>query len=227
MNKHGFARNSEFTVYKVTDSSVTLVLKDSAFTKEFYPYSFSFYVTHTLLKNGFTTNYRIVNQSDSKIHFNIGGHVGVRCPILPEEEFQDYEIAFDKPLTLSAYFTSDDNPIEKGQLSSLMKNTDTLSLSYDLFKKGAVIIDQIGSHNLQLRHRQNHRGVSFEYDGFPVLALWTFGKKKAPYLCLEPWHGLPAMDGDSEIFMNKSYIISLKPEESKQLQYTLKFLDNN
>jgi len=128
-------------------------------------------------------------------------------------------------MTKSAYFPPDDNPILEKQLECILSNSDTLPLSYRLFEKGALIIDQVDSHELQLKHRMNGTGVSFVYEGFPVLALWTFGSKKAPYLCLEPWHGLPAMDYDTVEFKEKPYIIPLNPKETKSLQYTLAILD--
>jgi galactose mutarotase-like enzyme len=225
MNKHGFVRNSEFKVHEVTEQSVTLVLKDSLLTKEIYPFSFSLSIKHTLVENGFTTSYQIVNQDDNEMYFNIGGHVGVRCPIKQTEAFEDYEVIFDQLITASAYFPPNDNPMEQEQLSTVLNHTDSLPISYDLFENGALIIDKIPSHSLLLRNKYTHCGVSFEYEGFPVLALWTFGKKKAPYLCLEPWHGLPAMAEDSMLFKNKCYVISLNPEQEKHLQYTLRIIE--
>jgi galactose mutarotase-like enzyme len=221
MNKHGFARNSEFEVEEITDQSVTLVLKDNSFTKEVFPYTFSFYVIHTLLEQGFTTSYRIVNQSDNEMYCNVGGHVGVRCPLYPAEGFEDYEIVFDEKLTACAYLPPDDNPIGKELLVPLLQESDRLSLTYELFDQGAVIFDPMKSHSLKLWNKQQHHGVSFSYDDFPVLALWTFGKKKAPYLCLEPWHGMPAMVEDSIDFSEKPYIISIKPQQEKKLGYSM------
>jgi galactose mutarotase-like enzyme len=225
MNKHGFARNSEFKVCEKTDQRITLVLKDNKNTQEVYPFRFSFYITHTFIEKGFTTNYKIVNEDDKPMFFNLGGHVGVRCPVLPKESFEEYEIVFDQKMTKSAYFPPDDNPIGESMLVCILSNSDTLPLSYRLFEKGALIIDQVDSHKLQLRHRENGTGISFVYEGFPVLALWTFGIKKAPYLCLEPWHGLPAMDYDTIEFKEKPYIITLNPKEAKCLQYALTILD--
>jgi galactose mutarotase-like enzyme len=225
MKKHGFVRNSEFQIHKINEQSVTLVLKDSILTHEVYPFSFSLYVEHSLLENGFTTSYRIVNQDDKVMYFNIGGHVGVRCPIMPNEKFEDYEVIFDRLLTTSAYFPPNDDPLVENQQTPLLRQKDTISLSYDLFTNGALIIDHIPSHSLQLRHKLYNRGVSFDYEGFPVLALWTFGMKKAPYLCLEPWHGLPAMADDTIHFEEKPYMIALNPNQEKQLQYTMKIID--
>ncbi len=224
MPKHGFARNSEFNVHEVSENSVTFILSDNAETYQVYPFHFSFYVTHTLEQSGFTTSYRIANQDREEMFFNIGGHVGVKCPIHTSETFEDYKLVFDQPLAAGAYVPSSDDPIPSGGYSNLLDYEDTLSLSYDLFEKGPIIIDQIASHTLRLMNQQNGKGIYFEYDGFPVLALWTFGSKKAPYLCLEPWHGLPAMEQDGIDFAEKPYVIRLQPGGTKQLQYKMKLL---
>jgi galactose mutarotase-like enzyme len=221
MSKHGFARNNEFEVHEVSAASVTFVLRDNEDIYKMYPYHFSLYVTHSLLDHGFMTEYKIVNEGNETMHFNIGGHVGIRCPRKPGENFDDYEIVFDRKLTQSAYFPPNDDPILQEQLTTLLEASDLLSLDYQLFEKGAVIMDNIASPSLQLRNKNEKKGITFLYEGFPVLALWTFGWKKAPYLCLEPWHGLPAMMEDTDYLKDKPYMITLLPKEEKQLQYSL------
>lgn len=222
LNKHGFARNSEFDIYEAGEHYVTFLLRDKIETRALYPFHFSFYVTHTLNQSGFTTSYRVVNEDKEMMYFNIGGHVGVKCPMLNGEAFEDYEIVFDRPLTTGAYFPPSDDPILPEWYFDLLDGTDTLSLTHDLFEKGPIIIDQISSHLLKLKNKKNGRGIQFQYDGFPVLALWTFGVKKAPYICLEPWHGMPAMGLDGNELSEKPYVIPLFPHGEKNLQYTIK-----
>lgn len=222
--KHGFARNGEFDIYDTGEHFITFVLRDSAETRQVYPFRFSFYVTHTLVPGGFTTSYKLVNEGEEELYFNIGGHVGVQCPVFKQEVFEDYEIVFDRPLTVRACFPPNDDPIIFEWYEELLVGEDTLSLSYDLFEKGPLIIDQIASHSLMLKNKHSGRGICFSYNGFPVLALWTFGRKKAPYLCLEPWHGLPAMAEEGPLFSEKPYIISLQPHAEKCLQYQVKIL---
>ena len=38
-------------------------------------------------------------------------------------------------------------------------------------------------------------GPPFSYPGFPYLGFWHKPKTEAPYLCIEPWHGLPSDEG--------------------------------
>jgi len=62
--KHGFARRMEFEMVDKTDNSITFLLTDNETTKACYPYSFGFYITHTLTEDGFVTTYRVENRND-------------------------------------------------------------------------------------------------------------------------------------------------------------------
>jgi galactose mutarotase-like enzyme len=223
IGKHGFLRNSEFTIYEKKEDSILLFLKSSEETLKMYPYEFTFYVTHTLTKKGFKTSYRIVNDDSKNIYFNAGGHVGVRCPLQTGEEFIDYEIAFSKPLTSEVYFPASDAPLKRESAVPFFNDRSRLELSHEYFKKGPVIIDSIEVKSLTLKSMKSNTGIKFIYEDFPVLALWTFGEKHAPYICLEPWHGLPAMEEDIE-FCKKPYIIELAPGQDKVLSYEMEIM---
>lgn len=47
-----------------------------------------------------------------------------------------------------------------------------------------------------------------------MLAFWTMPGKKAPYLCIEPWHGCSAETAEGPEFTNKAHCIVLAPGES-------------
>lgn len=224
LGKHGFLRNSEFTVYEDNHDSITLYLKSNEETLKEYPYNFIFYVTHTLTENGVVTSYRIVNEDTKNIYFNVGGHVGVRCPLETGEEFSDYEIVFSKDLNTNVYFPENDNPIKRKSAVSFFHNCNNLELSHHYFEKGSMIIDGIEAKSLTLKSKKSNKGIKFSYADYPVLALWTFGQKKAPYICLEPWHGLPAMEGDVE-FNKKPYNIKLAQGEERILSYSIEILE--
>ncbi|MFQ9249080.1 MAG: hypothetical protein ACLR3R_19320 [Clostridium paraputrificum] len=101
-----------------------------------------------------------------------------------------------------------------------------MPLKYEDFDKGAIIFDKIESHLISLKHNKKNQGIRFCFDKFPVLALWTFPKKKAPYICLEPWHGLPAMTTDGEVFKDKPYIITLDKNQKFDIGYSVSIIGN-
>ncbi len=224
MEKHGFARNSSYEVVEQTKAAVTFLLKDTEETYQKYPFSFSFYVTHTLQTEGFTTTYRVVNEGKEEMPFCVGGHTGIRCPIIEGESFNEYQIQFERPVSLKAFCPVSDDPVKTASEYSFLEKEDHFTLSYDLFKEGPIIFNQISEHTLKLINPAGKIGVGYTFEGFPVLALWTMGKKQAPYLCLEPWHGLPAFEEDGEELRDKPYSIILGQGEEKILSYHLQVL---
>ena len=60
--------------------------------------------------------------------------------------------------------------------------------------------------------------------GFPMLGIWTQGAEKAPFICLEPWHGCCGMAGESGEFSHKRHSMLLQSGEVKRLRYTVTIL---
>lgn len=83
--KHGFSRNPEFTVEKIGDDFIELVLTPTEESKPSYPFEFAFHVVYTLRENGFSAQFLVENKSDKVMPFCCGGHPGF---IVPMEEAQ-------------------------------------------------------------------------------------------------------------------------------------------
>lgn len=214
MANHGFARNSDFQVVEVTDTSVTFQLIDSAETLEVYPFHFNLLAKHELTVSGFTTTYTIINTDKRPIFFCIGGHIGFQCPLSPEEAFEDYSIIFDEVENCQSLHTNKDKLIDLSLSTPLLENTNTLPLDYSLFDKDALLLHYPKSRSVKLKHKEKSKGVKVSFDDFSTLAIWTMPKKNAPYLCIEPWIGLPGIIGESENFSDKADVITLPEREA-------------
>lgn len=226
MNKHGFARNSDFTVADKGSNYIVFLLKSNEEISKVYPYEFELYIKHELIEDGFKTSYCVKNTDNKPIHFCIGGHVGFRVPLKEDESFEDYSIIFDRKIRGEAFNPPNDEAFDKGSTIHYLENTNILPLKYEDFDKGAIIFDKIESHLIYLKHNKKNQGIRFCFDKFLVLALWTFPKKKAPYICLEPWHGLPAMTTDGEAFKDKPYIITLDKNQKFDIGYSVSIIGN-
>ena len=56
---------------------------------------------------------------------------------------------------------------------------------------------------------------------FPMIAFWTMPNANAPYICLEPWQGCAAWEGDDSEFAGKRHVVRLAPGGEKRLAYTV------
>ncbi len=225
--KHGFARRSEFTVTNRTEHSITFTLTDSEATKECYPFSFAFSVTHTLCEDGFITTYQVTNNGSSVMLFGLGGHTAYNCPMAEGDSFTDYEIRFSQTETNPVYqcIPEDLGGIlyEKG-IRTEYQNVNKIPLEYSIFDLDALIFSKLNSNRIQLVHKTKGYGVEVEVNGFPSLGIWTPIGKQAPFVCIEPWTIIPDKEDTTGIFSEKPNITSLDPDKTCEFSYRVRLL---
>ena len=225
MAQHGFARRREFSVAEQAEDHIVFELRESETTLAQYPFPFSLRVRHQLNEKGFTTAFRVENTGEKPMPFCIGAHTAFRCPIGEGERFEDYQIVFDEAETAETMLLTAENLIGHQDKEPLLHGGDRFDLDYARFARlDTVILEGLRSTGVSLRHRESGRGVRVTFDGFPMMAFWTPGEKKAPFLCLEPWHGCAAVDNEGGEFTDKRHCIVLRPGEVKELAYTVRLL---
>ena len=212
--KHGFARTSVFRVVRQSAEDCTLMMQDSPETLEVFPFAFALFVTHRLLDNGFVTEYRVENKSDEKMPFVIGGHPAFACPINEGEAFSDYQIIFDAEEEGRSQLCTANGLLEGEEILDLGADKRTLALDYDMIsRRDTLVLAGLNSRGVMLRHKDTRKGFRFVFPESPVLAIWTKPHAKAPYICLEPWNGLPGFEKETGDFEDKPYHVSLSPGE--------------
>ena len=222
MSRHGFARDCEFSVAEQAEDHIVLELRESEATLARYPYPFSLQVCHRLTENGFSTAFRVENTGSRPMPFCIGAHTAFRCPLREGESFGEYEIVFDEGEEAERLCLTAEGLIGHGQREPFLSGTDRFPLEHDLFARvDTVILEDLRSEGVSLRHKETGRGVRMDFAGFPMLAFWTKGAEKAPFICLEPWHGYAAVDNESGEFCEKPRCMTLEPGEVKTLQYRI------
>lgn len=221
MGRHGFARRSEFTLTDQGPDFAVLELRESRSTLAQFPRPFILQVRHRLLENGFSTTFAVENPGPEPLPFCIGAHTAIRCPLFPGERFEDYELTFDRPEDADTLLLNASGLLKGGK--EPMLRSGRVTLDYEVFGRLDTLLFQgLRSQRVSLRHRATGRGVSLDFQGFPMIAFWT--KPGAPFLCMEPWHGCAAYTGESGRFRDKPHVITLAPDEWKELTYTFTLL---
>ena len=222
MAKHGFARKSEFAVTAQGEDFITFGLTQSADTLKQYPFSFTLSITHRLTDRGFSTEYAIENTGEQTLPCCIGGHTAYRCPLYEGAQFSDYEIVFDGAETAETMLLDLNTAQLSGAQELWLDKSDRFALRHeDYARLDTLIFDGLRSHGVALRHKDTGHGVHVDFEGFPMLGIWTQGAEKAPFICLEPWHGCCGMDGESGAFTDKRHCMLLQSGEVKHLRYTV------
>lgn len=203
MPKHGFARRREWQAVEVGESSITLELVADDETLAQYPAHFRLQATHTLTDTGFTTKLCARNEGGEAVPMCLGGHPALCCPLHEGEQFEDYELVFEASEDCRPLYTDKQSILHAGQRVDALSNPTTMPLHYAMFDNDVLIFDSLQSRSVTLRHKQTHKGLSFSFAGFNHLGVWTPPGKRAPFLCLEPWKGLPAFGDETGAFEDK------------------------
>ncbi len=203
MPKHGIARKREFVLAEQTEDSVTFELKSNDQTRPLFPHDFCLRITQKISNHGFSTEYDVFCPEGDSFDFCIGGHAGFCCPLHPGEAFSDYVLEFEQEERPDPCYTDSEGVLHRGQRRQVPMQGNVLPLDYGMFDDDVLIFDEIRSRSVKLVHRTTGKGIRFEFNGFSSLGIWTPPGKQAPFLCLEPWQGLPAYSDEDGAFEHK------------------------
>ncbi len=222
MNQHGFVRDQEFELLSQTDNQLVLVNKYNEDTLKMYPFKYKVIVTYTLNGKTLDTNFKVVNDDYQVIPFNYGGHPGFRCPLYPNETFEDYYVVFEKEENFDAPLVKVENGTLDFDNTIKYEHINKLQLEYKYFELDAIVIPKVKSQSVKLINKDN-KGIKFDFKGFPSLAIWT--KPNAPFVCLEPWIGYADKYNSNYQFIEKDNMQFLNPEEQFDVTYSITILD--
>ncbi|RSK35309.1 aldose 1-epimerase family protein [Hymenobacter metallilatus] len=208
LGQHGFARDREFRLLHQGPAALTFELRADEDSRRIYPFEFALRLSYRLAGATLTIGWEVENPGAAELLFSIGAHPAFRCPLLPEESFEDYELVFDHPVTLQRHLLEEG--LLTGHMAPVLEQQNVLPLSYELFAQDALVFKHFDFTHLTLRSRLSGRSVRVRFDGFPYLGLWTKGAG-APFVCIEPWHGIASATTGSRELADKEGILSLQP----------------
>ncbi|MDE7358621.1 MAG: aldose 1-epimerase family protein [Lachnospiraceae bacterium] len=186
MGQHGFARDMEFQLKSQVASEIWFTLSSDRETLKRYPYPFLLEIGYELSGRTVVVKWRVVNQAGEPIWFSIGGHPAFLCPIDPGTDQTQYKLLFDvKDQVISTGIV--------GGLAGKEKRTyalrnGALPVTADLFDDDALVIEGDQAHSVALAGPDGTPYLTVDFDA-PLFGIWSPPKKKAPFICIEPWYG--------------------------------------
>ena len=213
MGKHGFAKLNKFDVESQSETKATFVLYDNEMTRKMYPFTFAFRVMFELDGASLKVTYDAENLDNKTMYCTFGSHEAYVCP----EGIEEYEIVFPEKETLYAYGLNGDIVTDYTKL--MVDNSNTLVLNDKNFFLDALVFKDVKSKSATLVNKNGNRKVTVDFDGFDYLVLWH--KYTSPYLCIEPWCGLPDVTGSSYDFTEKVGMRAINPGEHFARTHTI------
>lgn len=182
MPNNGFARDTEFELLKKGDDYLTFRLEDTEeIKKKYYPWGFSLTVTYTLLKNGYEAKAKIEAKDD--LYYTYGWHPAFSLEMNGKDaSVDDYIVELERSERLR----------RKEPVDGVFEYTDNfvdgreIHLKKEMFKRGAIILDNVESDRVRLYSLKGEHGVEVTMGDFSTLTIWTAVPDKEGFLCIEP-----------------------------------------
>lgn len=223
MGIHGFARTSEFTVSHADDTHISMTLTQNEQTLAQYPFDFELTVSYTLNGNSLSSSVNIKNTGEKTMPATFGAHPGFNVP-LDSGEFEDWYVEFGNDCTPNEIVLSDTCFNTGRKRAYPLVNSRIIPLRHILFDIDAVFIDKV-CPPVTLKSDKSSRYVKLEYatEDMPYIGLWHKPQSSAPYVCIEPWCGLPAYDGVTDDIEKKNDMLHILPSREKTICYKMIF----
>jgi len=222
ITKHGFIRANEFTLTEKTADSMTFELRENAETLQMYPFKFILRFRYKLRGNKVVSELEVENVNDKTMYFSAGGHPALMCPFNEGEAFDDYYLEFDEKETL-------DTALFKEQYlygaKPFLVNENRIPLSHDLLRGTTLVLNDYRSESVTLRSKKSDNYVKMNIAGFPWVGFWTQTDPDAPYICVEPWYGIPDVYGYKGELKDKKAIVSLDAGKTFSFAYTMEIFE--
>lgn len=219
MPKHGFVMDKEFEMVFLTEDEIWFAFTSNQETLEIYPYEFVLKLGYRLLEDGVKALFQVENPGKEELYFSIGGHPAFNCPIEAGKKQTDYQIHFDTPEEISSTQISDHGLAADGKDIYPLQN-GYLALTENMFDHDALIVENYQAKEISLCNETGKPYVTVTLDS-PVFGIWSPAKKNAPFICIEPWHGLCDRDNYDGELKNRKWENSLAPGNLWKREYTI------
>ena len=222
MGMHGFAASQPFAVTAQGADHITMTLRANEQTRAQYPFEFAFSLTFTLEGRRLCIAAEIKNEGVEILPATFGAHPGFNVPFTKGHDFSEYTLTFGEictpnqmGITPEGFYTGQCRalPLEKGT---------TLALDHEKFAVDGIFMSRM-ARKVTLGAAGDPHGVTMEFGDFPYLGVWQEYGKDTPFLCLEPWCGLPSYPDLADDLSEKNDMFHIAAGECKKLQYAMIF----
>ena len=216
MNQHGFARDNEFELIDCDNASATYLFKDNEETLKKYPFKFALTIKYTLTNNIIKIDWTVNNKNDKVMSFSIGAH-----PAFNLKEGDNF-FKFDTNNDI-VYNLIDQNGLYDKNSVHTLANDGYVKITDDMFDNDALIIENSQAKEVTICDKNKSAYLKVVFDA-ELFGLWSPAKKRAPFVCIEPWYGRCDRNDFEGELSQKDYIINLNAGEQFNGSYQIELL---
>ena len=170
---------------------------------------------HTLLKAEGDTIHTLTvrNPGTEELRFGIGYHPAFNIPFDAQHTTTDYEFRFDQPES-PVILDARPNGLLSGKCYYQWKNQQAIQLTDDLFANDSFCMAGLRTKTIGIYEKGTGRKITCNVEGYPYALIWSAPAKPVRFVCIEPWHSLPAAETDPQQWSQRAAAACLAPGES-------------
>jgi galactose mutarotase-like enzyme len=203
--RHGFARGKQFTLESAGAHRAVFTLGADQSTLPVYPFQFELRVQYEVVARTLSVVTTVRNRGVEDMPASFGYHPAFRWPL---------PFGAPRPAHAIEFARDEPAPVRRLDGAGLVSPTPhatpvvrrTLGLSDALFQDDVMIFDQVASRSVTYGAPLGPR-LRIDFPDSPYLGLWS--KPGAPFICIEPWHGVSDPAGFRGDFKDKPGIVVL------------------
>jgi galactose mutarotase-like enzyme len=216
MKSHGFVRGADLAIVDQNADAVTLRLADNETTRAHYPFAFILDITFALSGDTLVNRAEVRNPGREPMPVSFGFHPGFVWP-LPGGEGGTHTVTLavaEEPPTKRLGDRLLYDPVDQPSVFTAGRFAPTPTD----FIRDAIIISDLASRSLTFGIDGGPE-VAVAFDGLDSLGIWQ--KSGAPYLCIEPWQGLPAIVGKGDAVEDRPGTVWIAPGAVRAFTMTI------
>jgi galactose mutarotase-like enzyme len=216
--RHGFARRRAFELVSQDETHARFRLAADAETRAAYPFDFVLEVAYEIRGPELRATARLANTGPAPMPATFGFHPAFRWPLPGAGERGRHAIEFAEDergplrrLDAAGLLGPEPHPNPVDQRRLLLRD--------DFFTDDALIFERPASRSLRYAGEAGP-SLTISWEGLPHLGVWT--KPGAPYICIEPWHSLPAEAAEAGELSARPGLLALPPDGTAEFSMTLR-----
>lgn len=204
---HGIAYNEKFRLVSASENTVTYALNETENTYKSWPFRFTLEITYTLTGKKVETLYKIVNNDDKQMFFNVGAHDTYAVTTDYENYTLEYEKEEELPKSLLVKTTYNAKFFE-----NVAEKSRFLKVNDNGVRPIAYFTGNLNSSWVQLNYKDKPVvRVYFEKEKTDSLGFWNQPNSK--FYCIEPWSGIHEACQTTNVVEEKKNLRYLEPNE--------------
>ncbi|MGX7893981.1 aldose 1-epimerase family protein [Tsuneonella sp. HG222] len=207
LEKHGFARRAEFAMVDMAADRAVFRLRDSAATRESYPFAFELEMAFALAGTTLAMTATVTNPGDAPLPFSFGFHPAFAWPLPGGAAKGAHRVVFERNEPQGVKRIGPDGLLLPGAEPTPVEG-NVLAPAATMFEADALIWTGLASRACRYG-AEDGAWLDLAFPDCPHLGIWQ--KPGAPFLAIEPWHGFNDPADFAGDFRAKPGVAMLEP----------------